>query len=71
MIIGFSFQNIKLLKIFTIANGIGWVSYELITGAYGVILGEIVGILMAVIALWRIQQLENKSDNPKELIQSL
>lgn len=54
MAIGFAFQNLTWLKIFTILNGVGWLTYELITGAYGVMIGEATGIVMAGIALWRI-----------------
>lgn len=54
VVIAMSLQSIKANKWLMLASGIGWTTYELLTGAYGLIPGEIFGTIATVIALYRL-----------------
>lgn len=62
LLYGLSLDNVLHLKILTMINGLGWLSYEAITGAYTVMIGESVGLMMALLAIIRIA---NKIKIPK------
>jgi hypothetical protein len=54
--VGFILPSVSGLKVFTIFNGISWLTYEFLTGAYTVMLGEFVGLCMAILALYRLSR---------------
>lgn len=51
---GFTLNSIAALKVFTILNGLNWLTYEIITHAYAIIIGEVAGIIFAGITLIRV-----------------
>lgn len=72
--VGFTLNSIAGLKVFTILNGLNWLTYEIITQAYAIVIGEVAGMIFAGITLFRVLALpapnlsglpENSSETQK------
>ncbi len=57
MVTAFAFFGMKYLKVATVVNGCLWLLYEYLTGAYTVMVGEALGVILAVVALVRLSRL--------------
>lgn len=65
LLYGLSLDNILHLKILTMLNALCWLTYEALTGAYTIMIGEIFGLIMVLFAIIRVAR---KTKIPKVLL---
>ena len=71
VVVAMSLQSIKGNKWLMLVSGVGWTTYEILTGAYGLIPGEVFGIIATIVALlrlYKVPEVDIALPNPKPIL---